>query len=268
MSEKRARGRPRAFHDKTAQNTIQSLDRAMRILEALSEAGAAPLSGLAGGLGESPATVYRVLVTLQARDIVAFDEASQSWAVGAGAFHIGSAFLRRTGLAEAARPILRALMEETGETANLGIARGAEVLFLAQVETQESLRAFFPPGTLSPLHASGIGKALLAQLEPERLARYLASAALTRFTERTLATRQALAADLEATRARGYALDTEEKAPGMACVAAPVFDALGEAVAGLSVSGPVSRLPAARTAEIGGQVAAAAARLSRRLGAP
>ena len=96
MPQRRPRGRPRAFHDKTDQNTIQSLDRAMMILERLSASGGMTLSEIAGELDQSPATAYRVLTTLQTRGIVETDPAEQTWHVGAGAFRIGSAFLRRT----------------------------------------------------------------------------------------------------------------------------------------------------------------------------
>ncbi|MEM1432381.1 MAG: HTH-type transcriptional regulator BhcR [Pseudomonadota bacterium] len=266
--EKRTRGRPRAFSDKTEQNTIQSLDRAMAILESLADRGAATLSELATGLGQSPATVYRVLVTLQARGIVELDGKDQTWVVGPRAFLIGSSFLRRASIVERAQGPMRQLRTETGETANLGVARGDDVMFVSQVETDATLRAFFPPGTVSPLHASGIGKALLAWLAEERRVAYLARAELSRFTDFTLTTADALAEDLARIRARGYAVDNEERSEGMRCVAAPVFDASGSAIAGLSVSGPVSRVTPEAVPRLGAEVARAATALSEALGAP
>ena len=268
MSEKRSRGRPRAFADKTEQNTIQALDRAMAILETLAAMEEGTLSQIAAETAQSPATVYRVLVTLEGRGMVELDPADQVWSVGPRAFLVGSSFLRKTSLVERARPVMRQLMTATGETANLGIARGESVLFLAQIETHATLRAFFPPGTLSPLHASGIGKALLAQFDSDRLSDYYAAATLTRYTGHTLTDPRALAADLERIRAQGYAVDDEERTEGMRCVAAPIFDATGAAIAGLSVSGPLSRLSADRTEPTGRRVAEAAAQVSRSLGAP
>ncbi len=257
MADSRPRGRPRAFHDRSGQNTIQSLDRAMGLLAHLAEAPGLTLSELAQRAGQSPATVYRVLVTLEAHGITELDRAGQLWHVGAGAFRIGSAFLRRTQVAERARAPMQELMRRTGETANLGIEQGDEVLFLTQVETHEAIRAFFPPGTKSPLHASGIGKALLAWAPPERVERLIAGG-LPGFTARTLTTGAALRANLDTIRARGFALDDEERADGMRCVAAPIFNAHGEPVAGLSISGPAFRLPADQAKEIGLQVARAA----------
>lgn len=131
------------------------------------------------------------------------------------------------------------------------------MLFLSQVETHEAIRAFFPPGTLSAMHISGIGKALLAWY-PEARVRQIAAQGLQALTPRSLATEGALLADLAATRARGYAIDDQERAEGMRCVAAPVFNAHGEPVAGLSVSGPAFRMALENAGAIGAQVRRAA----------
>lgn len=239
---RRARGRPRDWHDKTEQNTIKSLDRAMEVFAFLSRTGGLSLSALAEETGQSPATVYRILVTLEGRGLVEFDASEQVWHIGPAAFVIGARFLRRTSLVDRARPVMRALMEQTGETANLGIEKEGAVLFLGQVETNATIRAFFPPGTLSEMHASGIGKALLAHMDDRRLGRVLGGGPLQAFTGQSITDMVALDADLARIRARGYAVDNEEKTDGMRCIAAPVFDMTGEAVAGISVSGPTSRV--------------------------
>ncbi|MGF1563719.1 MAG: HTH-type transcriptional regulator BhcR [Geminicoccaceae bacterium] len=263
---RRARGRPRGWTDNTAQNTVKSLDRALQVFAYLSQVQGKPLTALAAETGQSPATVYRVLVTLEGRGLVEFDPESQVWYIGPQAFVIGARYLRRTSLVERARPILRTLMEETGETANLGIEKGGMVLFVSQVETHENIRAFFPPGTLSPMHASGIGKALLAQMDPARFERWHAAHPLHRFTAHTLVTRDALLASLDETRARGFAVDAEEKSLGMRCIAAPVFDMNREAIAGISVSGPTSRLGPATTAAFSAAAIRAARDLSKAMG--
>lgn len=263
---RRARGRPRDWHDKTAQNTIKSLDRAMEVFEYLSEAQGKTLSALASETGQSPATVYRILVTLEGRGLVEFDAEDQVWQIGPQAFVIGARFLRRTSLVDRARPILRSLMEATGETANLGIEKGGMVLFLNQVETHESIRAFFPPGTLSPMHASGIGKALLAQMDANRFEQWYQEHPPERFTEYTLLDREQMIKALIDIRDRGYALDEEEKNLGMRCIAAPVFDINREAIAGISVSGPTSRVEADAVEHLSVAVMEAAAELTKAVG--
>ncbi|MBO9451619.1 IclR family transcriptional regulator [Tropicibacter sp. R16_0] len=266
-TDKRSRGRPRGWHDKTEQNTIKSLDRAIVVLQRLGELGAVTLTDLASDLGQSPATVYRVLVTFQNRELVDFDDRAQLWSVGPGAFLIGATFLRRTSLVERARPILRALMQETGETANLGIERNGEVMFVSQVETHSNIRAFFPPGTVSEMHASGIGKALLAFMAEDRRDAILSARPLTPYTAQTLTQPNALIEDLKNSRDRGYAFDADEKTDGMRCIAAPVFDAFGEPVAGISVSGPTVRVTDEDIEGLAQAVKSAARTLSISMGA-
>lgn len=265
-ADHRPRGRPRGWTDTTKQNTIKSLDRAMAIFEHLSENSGLTLSALASDLGQAPATVYRVLVTLESRRLVEFDPMGQIWHVGPNAFVIGARFLHRTSLVERARRIMRRLMETTGETANLGIVQETSVLFVSQVETHASIRAFFPPGTLSPLHASGIGKALLAEMSSERRDRIIGSSGLEQFTANTLTERDALFRDLSTTRERGHAIDDEEKNLGMRCIAAPIFDVHGEATAGISVSGPTSRMGLEKTGALASAVMEAAANLTTAIG--
>lgn len=264
--ERRQRGRPRAFNEKTEQNTIKSLDRALVVLSELARMESASLTRLSKRLDESPATVYRVLSTLALHGMVESVDDAQTWHIGPKAFLIGSVFLRRTSLVERSRPILRRLMEATGETANLGIAKDDHVLFVSQVETHAPIRAFFPPGTLSPMHASGIGKVLLTQFDSARFEQFVGNG-LESFTDHTLSDPQKLRADIEAIRARGYSVDDQERNEGMRCIAAPILNAFGEVVAGISVSGPTSRVAADKVESFARQVVEAAAEASRALGA-
>ncbi len=263
--ELRKRGRPRgrtAGAGAEDSGGIRALDRALDILDLIASSSGLTLSEIGQRLDMAPSTVHRVLVTLAARGVAETDPATQAWHVGPTAFRHGSAFMRRSGLVERARPLLRRLMEQTGETANLGILNGDAVLFLSQAETHETIRAFFPPGTRSALHASGIGKALLAHVRPAQLRLMLQGMELQRFTDKTLTEAQALEQDLARIRARGYSLDNEERTPGMRCIAAPIFDLSGEAAAGISVSGPTLRMSDARLEAMSKAVIAAALELS------
>ncbi len=262
---KRTRGRPRAFNSDAEGATIQSLDRAVSILKVLAGGEGMSLSELAEAAGQAPATVYRVLQTFAAHGIVEFHAARQLWYVGPEAFSIGAAFLTRTSLVEQARGVMRELMAETGETANLAIADGAEVVFLSQVETHETIRAFFRLGSRAPIHASGIGKALLAFASQERIAK-ATRGPLDAFTQHTLTDPERLVAELAAIRARGWAMDDEERTVGMRCIAAPIFNEHREAVAGVSISGPTLRVTRDRGSEYGTAVHDAADRITRAIG--
>jgi IclR family acetate operon transcriptional repressor len=262
---KRTRGRPRAFNPSPEQTTVQALDRALHILKVLADAEGMSLTELAEASGQSPATVYRVLSTFQAHGIVEVQPATQLWFVGQEAFRIGSAFLGRSSLVEQARAVMHELMAATGETANLAIADGGQVVFISQVETQEPIRAFFRPGTRGPIHASGIGKALLAYHSPEAIERVVREQGLPAFTAHTVTERGRLLAELAAIRARGWAMDDEERTEGMRCIAAPIFNEFREAIAGVSISGPSARM--ARAGEdFGPRVRAAADCITRAIG--
>lgn len=260
----RKRGRPRGSGRMLTEDKggVRALDRALDLLDLLAEGQGLTLSEIATRMSLAPSTVHRVLTTLAARHVVASDPVTQAWHVGPTAFRHGMAFMRRSGLIDRSRPLLRGLMEFTGETANLGIRNGDAVLFLGQVETHQTIRAFFPPGTRSPLHSSGIGKALLAYARPDALRSFLREVELTPFTEHTLTGAQELMDDLAEIRKRGYSIDNEERTLGMRCIGAPVFDMMGEAVAGISVSGPVNRMSEDRIAVIGAELARAARELS------
>ena len=260
------RGRPKAFHDKTDQNTVQALDRGLQILGHVAAHPGQTLSEIAEATGEAVATVFRALVTLQGHGMVEVEEPGQFWHIGPGAFRTGTAFLRRTKVVERARQPMDALMRETGETSNLGVEVKDEVVFLAQVETHEAIRAFFPPGTKGAMHSSGIGKALLAWYPPEKVAGIVARRGLQKFTTLTLTSESALMRDLARTRERGFSIDDQERAEGMRCVAAPIFNAHGEPVAGLSVSGPAFRMGLSDATRFGALVRAAADRVTEATG--
>lgn len=263
----RRRGRPKGAASLKPAATIRSLDRALDVLGALAGGEGVTLSGLAGRLGQSAATMYRVLNTLARRGFVEVVADRQEWYIGPETYRLGSAFLRRTNVLERSRPIMRSLMQQTGETSNLGIEKDGVVVFISQVETHESIRAFFPPGTLSPMHASGIGKALLSTYDDARLERLLGSGPLERFTRNTIVSLTRLREDLRRSSERGFAIDDEERKTGMRCVASPILNAHGEAVAGLSVSGPAHRLTDAHLPRYGALVRKGAIEVSRSLGA-
>lgn len=262
------RGRPKGSGSNRGETggAVQSLDRALRLVAAIAESDGATLTAIAERVGLPPSTAHRLLATLAAHGFVETNDDDRTWAIGVEAFRVGQAFQRRSKPAAAARPVMRDLMEETGETANIGLFEGGDVVFIEQVESREPIRAFFRSGERRAAHASGIGKALLAAQAPDRVARWLRGRRLEAFTPATITDPARLLAALDEIRARGFALDDEERNPGMRCIAAAIYDEAGEAVAGLSISGPCQRIDAARLQALGPVVAAAAARVTRAIG--
>ncbi|AFH39447.1 MULTISPECIES: IclR family transcriptional regulator [Thermus] len=236
---------------------VKTLERGLRVLEALAQAGESPLGPLAERVGLAKSTLYRLLRALAQAGFV--EEEGGVYRVGPKAFAVGQAYPKRS-LSQAVRPEMEALARETGESVNLAVPLGREALYLDQVEGTKLVRLFTAPGSRAPLHATGVGKVFLAYLGvPEGLS-------LTPYTPHTLTRLPDLLRELEAVRGRGYALDNEEKELGVRCVAAPVFGASGGVVAALSLSAPASRLSLEEAHRLAPRVVEAARRASLRLG--
>lgn len=263
---KRTRGRPRNAATDGQTGGAQALRRGLGLLNALAEVDKATLTELSLRTGLPASTAHRLLTTMESHGFTEFDDATNFWMVGVEAFRAGNSFQRRISIADAAREAMRELVERTGETANLAVPDGAEVVFVSQVECSNPVRAFFTAGTRTPMHASGIGKALLAAFGRDSAERRLRDAGLARFTSKTLAAPDALFADLDEARARGWSFDDEERHAGMRCVASPIFNAQGEPIAGVSVSGPSQRFSPDAVGEFGPLVRRAAARITERIG--
>ncbi len=260
--EKRKRGRPRNSMVKTDPTPVQALDRGLTILNALAGQQGAPLSDLARQVSMPPSSVHRFLITLQGHGFVDFDAHTQEWSIGIGAFRVGNRFLRRTNLVEAAQAPMRQLMEATKETANLGIADQGFIVFISQIETPNPIRAMFRAGARSQMHASGIGKAMLAHMPKPEVEKIITANDLPEFTANTLTDAKALFQDLEVIAQRGWAIDNEERYTGMRCIASAIFDQQGLPVAGVSISGPMARFTDELLASAGPLVRATAAEIT------
>lgn len=248
---------------------VQSLDRALDVLEALAEAEEGiGISQLTGRLGLPLGTVHRLLASLAARGYAAQDQDTRLYGPGPRLLEVAAraANNRRFSLARIARPLLQSLTELTGETSNLLTLQGSEGVYSEQVGSPRLVRMFTEVGQRVPLYCTGGGKAILSGFSPEQLDAYLATTKLQPFTPKTLADPQLLRAEVDAARARGFALDDEEREVGVCCVAAPIFDRFGRCVAALSISGPTTRLSRERAVELGARVRAAADACSAALG--
>ncbi len=264
---KMARGRISSRVPRGQDAQVRSLVRGLAVLEALASAPSASLSEVARRTRLPVSTTHRLLETLRRRGFVQPVEPGR-YRVGLRAFEVGMGFLRAQQLPEAARPVMAELVAQVRETANLAVRDGAEAVYVLQVESEQMLRLFARPGARHPLYCTGVGKVLLAWEPEEEVRGWLGPGPLPRYTPRTLTDPEAVLREVRRVRARGYAVDREERETGVRCVAAPVRDVSGRVVAALSVSAPASRLPARRIPHVAAAVVAAARRISRRLGFP
>jgi DNA-binding IclR family transcriptional regulator len=170
--------------------------------------------------------------------------------LGLRLFDFGNRAIEQYDLRERAQPHLRRLVTETEETAHLCILEQARVIYIDKIEPARSVRMITRVGASNPVHCTSVGKAILAFLPEERINEIIRRLRFERFTHRTISTAEALRAEIEKTRRRGYAVDDEEFEEGLRCIAVPVLDAQRLPVAAVSVSGPSFRVTAQKLPSI------------------
>ncbi|MFK4147354.1 IclR family transcriptional regulator [Streptomyces sp. NPDC004065] len=259
--EGRAAGRSGA----SGGGAVQSVDRAVSVLEILARRGEAGVTEIAGELGVHKSTAFRLLGVLENRGLVAQSRDRGEYCLGAGVLRLAGAAAMRLDISQEGVPVCRRLADELGETVNIAVPAEDAAVNIMQARGTASVAAQNWLGRRTPLHATSSGKVLLAHMPPARREELLA-APLARFTEHTITDPPALRAELEAVALRGCGTTVEELEPGLAAVAAPVRAYDGEVIAAISVSGPVYRLGCDRLEELAERTRAAGAELSRRMG--
>ncbi|AWM04607.1 IclR family transcriptional regulator [Bradyrhizobium amphicarpaeae] len=251
----------------TRDGGVQSVDRALSILETLAEDDEGyRLSDLAVRTGLSASTVHRLLATLEGRRFVQFDRTQSKWHVGSRAFTVGASFARRRNFSTQAIPYLRKLRDLTRETANLAVVDDEFIIVLTRMESREIMRSLTLVGGRVPMVTSGVGKAVLATYSDEDVGAVIRHHGMPRLTEKSIVRPSDLFKELETIRRQGFALDDEEACMGLRCVAAVVYNDRADPLAAISVSGMTSRMTDQRLPEIGQIVRDVAAELTAALG--
>ncbi len=197
------------------------------------------LNDIAARLHHPLSSTHRALATLITAGFAEQDPASRRYRLAGKALWAGTAYLRNSPAYRAAFLVMQEMARNCSGLVHLGALDGNWVLYLHTVGNPSRLYLYADTGERRPLHATGLGKAMLAW-QPSGTVDKLLSQKLERFTKNTLATADALREDLRLTRKRGYAVDDEEGVAGLRCVAAPVFDQAGVSVAALSISAPAT----------------------------
>lgn len=223
------------------------------------------VSEIARQLDLSKAVVHRILQSLASRSFVVADPVTREYRLGASAVALGARALRDLDLRRVARPVLRQLRDETGETTTLSELVDGSRVYLDQFESKQAIKMTVELGRPYPLHAGASSRAILAFLPADAVQRVLDSG-LPALTAQTLRSPSELRHGLDAVRRLGYATSLGERQPGAGSVAAPVFNIEGEVVGSLSVCGPISRFGPDIMDRYGPMVVAAAAEVSRSLG--
>lgn len=241
---------------------IQVIDRASRLMDAIAAAGEpAPLKMLAAKARLHPSTAHRILAALVQAGFVE-REPNGGYVLGVKLRRLAGKVRHDIDIRDRARDVMEGLRDLTGETINLTVREGDEVVYIERALARRIMRVEQIIGSRAPLHVTAVGKVILGDLGEQFVGDYARRTGLARLTSRTITSSVALGVEIEAARERGYALDDEEAEEGVGCIGVAVRDFTGRVVAGLSLSAPIERrqdrwIPVLQEA---------AARISARLG--
>jgi IclR family transcriptional regulator, KDG regulon repressor len=249
-------------------NYIEVMGKIFAVLEYFVESGGTRTSvafaQLAHALPFARTTVHRILYSLEKLGYVEKDEFKSHYRLAAKFFDLTGPAVHFRRLQSVSKAILQDLLFRFGETVNLAILQDGQVTYIDVLQSPSALRIAAVPGERNPIHCTALGKAILAFLPENELLTVLGHTPLIRRTPKTITQRKYFLEHLASVRERAVALDLEENITGVICVAAPIFDQTGRVIAGLSVSGPESRMKS-KLAQVQEEVRNSAQAVSRML---
>lgn len=250
-------------------NVIQSLDRGLIIMEALSRSQELMgLPELAELLGVDPSTVYRLLGTLLNRGFVIQDPISKKYSIGLKVIELSRRAIDSVQIRVTSKPYIRQLVAETGESTNLAIFSDKSAICIDHKTSPSPLAVTNEIGEPFIYHATAMGKVILAFQPDDIQEEILSNYTFERFTPNTISSAMMLSAQIESIQKNYFAVDDEERFIGVRCIAAPIFDYTEKMIASIGITGPSSRLTLDRLPELITQVKHAANEISRKSGFP
>lgn len=222
---------------------IEALGRGLHILETFTErTPSLSLTEISSAVGLDKSTVFRFAYTLEKLGYLRRDPETKRYQPGPGVLRLGYAALNSLGLREIAQPCLRALSVQTGETTNMTVRDGKEVVYIARHKTRQIIDINLHVGSRLPVYCTAMGKALLSDMSRDELHDLLDDGPYPALGPNTLTNLDALVAELEGVRRQGYAINDEELVAGLRSVAAPIRDGEGGIVAAINISVPSARV--------------------------
>jgi len=247
--------------------SVKSADRVLDILEAVGrKPNGATFMGLSAELRIPKSSLHALLELLRRRDYLEFDGGSRIYTIGVRAWETGFAYHRHNDIVDHAHHVLESIVEQVNETAQFAKLVGHENVYLTKVDSSHALRLQSEVGSRLSAHATGVGKALLAQLDESEVRRRFPGEELPVYTPNTISMVRDLLEEMRAIRVRGFAIDNEEYTLGVFCLAVPVFDRDNTASTAISVSVPQMRVTPDGLSRILAALAAGSLRISRSLG--
>lgn len=225
---------------------VQSVDRALALLIHIAAHPEAKLGlpELADYLKLDRSSVFRLLSSLSAADLVRQEEGKKGYQLGFGIYSLAAALREQTKITSIASPVLRHLAQTTHENAHLAVRSGTRAVFIDRERATKIIAANTNIGDSEELYCTAVGKSLICDFDTARLTALFSGVELTRYTDRTSTDLVALAEELAQVRLSGYAIDREEYEPNVLCLAAPLFNFEGKVEAAIGISGPCERIDA------------------------
>lgn len=228
---------------KSNRYNIRVVDRAISVLNVLADGKPRTLTELSKEIEINSSTTFRLLATLLSHNFIKQENSTGQYRLGLACLELARAYSTGNEIRHIALPVLEALRNATKETVHLAVLDELEIIYLEKLEGLHAIGLMSSRvGRRAPAYCTGIGKALLAQIDSDLIASLLQDITLKQYTDMTIVDERKLLAHLELVRNRGYALDLGEHENDVRCVAAPVFDQTGKTVAAISVSGPKDRI--------------------------
>jgi len=221
-------------------HSIQVIDRLAALLDAIASYDEpASLKHLSADTGLHPSTAFRILAALAGVGLVERDSQGR-YQLGRKIARLAAKVARGLDIRQEALPIMEALRDQVGETVNLSVRSGDELIYIERTTSRKMIRVEQVIGSRAPLHVTGVGKLMLGDLGEEFIEAYAQRTGLPSYTKHTLAL-DALLAESRQDVEQGYALDNEEAEEGVGCIGALIYDASGRVTGGLSISAPIER---------------------------
>lgn len=255
--------------DTEKHNPVQSAGKIFQIMEMLAEEGPCGLLEISHHLNINKSTVHRLLNSLIYMGYVKQDEASLKYHMTLKIVNVSGKVLKQVDILSISQPYLKCLMEQTDETVHLVKRVDNSICYIQKLEpanTGRSIKMASFVGMISPLHCTGVGKAIMSHMSEEEIHSILEKERITPKTEHTILDTQQLMKELSQVRICGYSLDNEENELGVRCIATAINDYTGCAEYAISISAPIFRMPDERIPELAALLLGVAGKLSGELG--
>lgn len=226
---------------KKRSNLVKSIIKAVDIIELLSKEHELGITEISNMLDLDKSTVFRIVTTLREKGMVGQNPITQRYHNSLKLFELGNRIVEDLGLRRMAQPIIKELAEKTGETVNLAILDGSSTVYIDKIESPATIKVDLPIGKRLPSYCTGLGKAMLANLSEKKVDEIIDTTKFEKHTSKTHLNKEDFFKELEDIRIKGYSFDDEEYVEGLKCIAVPILDFKGEALAAISIAVPSYR---------------------------